>query len=84
MWNEIKKINELEVDVEIVEGICKLMELTGEGYEDLERRFHVLDCYESTPAHKNHQRMALYFIRYEINRLTGNVKKEELRQINQK
>lgn len=78
MWNEIKKIEECEVDVEIVQGILELVELTGEEYEDLERRFNVLpDCYESTPAHKNHQRMALYFIRYEINRLTGNVKKKK-------
>lgn len=75
MWKEIKQIEEGEVDAEIIGGLMKLIELTNYSYEELERRFNVLDNYESTPAHVLHQRMALYFIRYEINRLTGNVKK---------
>lgn len=75
MWNEIKKINEFELDECIIEELWKLEKLTEIPYEELEERFYVLNCYENTPAHRQHQRMALYFIRYEINRITGNVKK---------
>ncbi|MDD4282498.1 MAG: hypothetical protein PHX03_01780 [Bacilli bacterium] len=77
VWKKVLKINEYELDEQIAEFTFELADQLDMDEEEINERFNILDSYEITETNILRQRMALYFIRYEINRLTGNVKKKK-------
>lgn len=60
VWKKVLKINEYEVDEQIVELTFELAEQLDMDEEEINERFNVLDDYEITETNILRQRIALY------------------------